>query len=142
MKEYRNRWTDKQTSNVTRLYNSMPSISLTLAWSPIVSSPDHPSDTESAPAFRLQIKGLTKVQKGVVPVLEPGQRVSVGHWITLVTRYSLVDQVEREVNSVLMLSFIGNDRQSGLYNLRKACTLKEAKTRSCFLWYQCPDTLC
>ena len=93
--------------------------SLNLTWSPIISPPDCSSNTESVPAFCLQIKGLTKVQKGVVLVLEPGQQGSVGHCMTLVTRYPLVNQVEREANSVLTSSFIGSDRQSGSYNLRK-----------------------
>ena len=93
MKEHSNRQTDERTSpkritdEKVALYNSIPSIvSLTLAWSPIVSSPDRSSDTESTLAFRLQIRGLTKVQKDVVLVFEPGQRGSGGHCMTLVTR--------------------------------------------------------
>ena len=36
--------------------------------------------------------------------------------MTLVMKYLLVDRVEREVNSVLTLSLLGSDRQSGLFN--------------------------
>jgi len=148
VKEHGNRRTDERTSQRTTdervaLNNSIPSASLTLAWSPIVSSPDRSSDTESAPAFWFQIKGFTKVQKGGVLVLGPGQRGSGGHCMTLVTRYTLVDREERKVNSVLTSSLIGSDRQSGLYNVIKPCTFKKTEKRSPYPWYTpFSDTSC
>ena len=140
VKEYSNGQTDEQTSQRTTnekvaLYNSIPSPSLTLAWSLIVSSPDHSSDTESAPSFRLQIKGFAKAQKGVVLPLEPGQQGAGGHCMTLVTRCLVADRVEREVNCVLTSSLIGSDRQSGLYNGIKPCTFEGTKKQSLSPWY-------
>ena len=82
----------KTTDEKEALYNSIPSASLTLAWSLIISSSDRSSDTESGPPYQLQIKGFAKVRKDVV--LEPGQRGSGGHCMAFVTRYLLVDRVE------------------------------------------------
>ena len=63
--------------------------------------------------------------------------------MTLVTRYLLVDRVEREVNSVLTPSLIGSEKQSGLYTGIKPCMFERTKKQSLPPWYPpFSDTLC
>ena len=54
--------------------------------------------------------------------------------MTLVMRYLLVNQVDREVNSVLTSSLIGSERQNGRYSAIRVCMFERAKTRPLSPW--------
>ena len=57
--------------------------------------------------------------------------------MALVTRYLLVDRVERDVNSALTSLFIGSDRQSGWYDTISGVSMFDSAKKSC-LSSQCP----